>query len=626
MILNNTSLKVIAMIPARYAASRFPGKLMQDLNGKTVIQRTYEAAVSTGLFNDVFVVTDSDIIYNEITSQGGKAIMSKKEHECGSDRIAEAVEHMDVDIVVNVQGDEPFTDKESLKDVLNVFYQDDADKIDLASLMKVIKDNDEITNPNAVKVIVDENNFALYFSRSPIPYPRDQDVDTTYYKHKGIYAFRKEALLDFYKLPMGRLEASEKIECIRYLENGKNIKMVETSATSVEIDTPEDLENAKRILNAKDNVEEPEVAVSNFDTANNPHKNFPMVPRIVFGNGCFDQLPTILNKKRAVGAPFVYLVDDVFKGNDTFINRIKLKGNDVIKYISADYEPKTSQVDVIVTELKEEFQLLPSGIIGIGGGTLLDLAKAVSILLKNPGKAKDYQGWDLVKSPAIYHVGIPTISGTGAEVSRTTVLTGPEKKLGINSDYTPFDQVILDPDLTKTVPKDQWFYTGMDCYIHCIESLNGTYLNAFSQSYGEKAYDLCKEIFLGNLKDEESRAKLMMASWHGGMSIAYSQVGVAHAMSYGMSYVLGTKHGIGNCIVFDKLEDYYPKGVALFKEMKAKHNITLPQGLCKDLTEQQLQTMVDVSLGLTPLWENALGKNWQEVMNEATLKTLFLKM
>lgn len=599
---------------------------MQDLNGKTVIQRTYEAAVSTGLFNDVFVVTDSDIIYNEITSQGGKAIMSKKEHECGSDRIAEAVEHMDVDIVVNVQGDEPFTDKESLKNVLNVFYQDDADKIDLASLMKVIKDNDEITNPNAVKVIVDENNFALYFSRSPIPYPRDQDVDTTYYKHKGIYAFRKEALLDFYKLPMGRLEASEKIECIRYLENGKNIKMVETSATSVEIDTPEDLENAKRILNAKDNVEEPEVAVSNFDTANNPHKNFPMVPRIVFGNGCFDQLPTILNKKRAVGAPFVYLVDDVFKGNDTFINRIKLKGNDVIKYISADYEPKTSQVDVIVTELKEEFQLLPSGIIGIGGGTLLDLAKAVSILLKNPGKAKDYQGWDLVKSPAIYHVGIPTISGTGAEVSRTTVLTGPEKKLGINSDYTPFDQVILDPDLTKTVPKDQWFYTGMDCYIHCIESLNGTYLNAFSQSYGEKAYDLCKEIFLGNLEDEESRAKLMMASWHGGMSIAYSQVGVAHAMSYGMSYVLGTKHGIGNCIVFDKLEDYYPKGVALFKEMKAKHNITLPQGLCKDLTEQQLQTMVDVSLGLTPLWENALGKNWQEVMNEATLKALFLKM
>ena len=161
------------------------------------------------------------------------------------------------------------------------------------------------------------------------------------------------------------------------------------------------------------------------------------------------------------------------------------------------------------------------------------------------------------------------------------MLTGPERKLGINSDYTPFDQVILDPELTKDVPNDQWFYTGMDCYIHCIESLNGTYLNAFSQSYGEKAYDLCKEIFVdNNLTAEESQDKLMMASWHGGMSIAYSQVGVAHAMSYGLSYLLGTKHGIGNCIVFDHLDEYNPEGVALFKEMKVKHNIQLPQGLC----------------------------------------------
>ena len=154
------------------------------------------------------------------------------------------------------------------------------------------------------------------------------------------------------------------------------------------------------------------------------------------------------------------------------------------------------------------------------------------------------------------------------------VLTGPEKKLGINSDFTPFDQVILDPELIKEVPKDQWFYTGMDCYIHCVESLNGTFLNAFSQSYGEKAFTLCKEIFLENtLTDEEANAKLMMASWHGGMSIAYSQVGIAHALSYGLSYVLGTKHGIGNCIVFDKLGEYYPDGVALFKKMKETHGI-----------------------------------------------------
>ena len=171
-------------------------------------------------------------------------------------------------------------------------------------------------------------------------------------------------------------------------------------------------------------------------------------------------------------------------------------------------------------------------------------------MLNNPGEAKDYQGWDLVKNPAIYHVGIPTISGTGAEVSRTTVLTGPEKKLGINSDFTPFDQVILDPALIKNVPKTQWFYTGMDCFIHCVESLNGSYLNAFSQSYGEKAYELCKEVFLSKShKKTQANEKLMMASWHGGMSIAYSQVGIVHAMSYGLSYVLGTKHGIGNCLV-----------------------------------------------------------------------------
>ncbi len=235
------------MIPARYGASRFPAKLMQNLAGKTVILRTYEATVATNLFDDVYVVTDSDIIYNEIVSNGGKAIMSKKEHQSGSDRIAEAVENLDVDIVVNVQGDEPFTERESLSKVLEVFKDDDAKHIDLASLMVEIHDWDEINNPNTVKVIVDQNNFALYFSRSPIPYPRDKNVGARYFKHKGIYAFRKQALIDFYKLPMQFIEATEKIECIRYLEYGKRIKMVETHVEGVEIDTPEDLERAKRL-------------------------------------------------------------------------------------------------------------------------------------------------------------------------------------------------------------------------------------------------------------------------------------------------------------------------------------------------------------------------------------------
>ncbi|UJH69309.1 3-deoxy-manno-octulosonate cytidylyltransferase [Allomuricauda sp. SCSIO 65647] len=235
------------MIPARYQASRFPAKLMQDLEGKPVILRTYEATKKTGLFDEVYVVTDSDIIFELVVNNGGKAIMSKHEHESGSDRIAEAVEELDVDIVVNVQGDEPFIEKESLAKVLAVFKEDVNEEIDLASLMTPIVDWDEISNPNTVKVIVDGRNFALYFSRSPIPYPRDKGANPKYYKHKGIYAFRKRALLDFQRLPMLPLEASEKIEAIRFLEHGKKIKMVETEVTGIEIDTPEDLERARKV-------------------------------------------------------------------------------------------------------------------------------------------------------------------------------------------------------------------------------------------------------------------------------------------------------------------------------------------------------------------------------------------
>ncbi|WP_289045788.1 3-deoxy-manno-octulosonate cytidylyltransferase [uncultured Olleya sp.] len=240
-------MKIIAMIPARYSASRFPGKLMKDLGGKPVITRTYEATVDTKLFDDVVVVTDSDIIYDEINKIGGHVLMSKKEHECGSDRIAEAVQDLDIDIVINVQGDEPFTDAESLKKLIQVFKEDKDQIVDLASLMVNISNWEEIKNPNTVKVIVDQQDFALYFSRSPIPYPRDESVAVKYYKHKGVYAFRKQAILDFYNLPMLTLEASEKIECIRYLEYGKRIKMVETDIEGVEIDTPEDLERAKKL-------------------------------------------------------------------------------------------------------------------------------------------------------------------------------------------------------------------------------------------------------------------------------------------------------------------------------------------------------------------------------------------
>ena len=241
-------MKIIAVIPARYASTRFPAKLMQDLGGKTVILRTYEAAINTQLFDDVFVVTDSDLIFDEIVSNGGKAIRSIKEHESGSDRIAEAVENLDVDIVINVQGDEPFIDADSLAKVIEVFKNDTSKQVDLASLMREIKDENEINNPNNVKVVVDQNGFALYFSRSVIPYPREKNVGVRYMQHIGIYAFRKQALLDFYSLPMKSLEASEKLEQLRYLEFGKRIKMVETAHVGIGIDTPEDLEKARKMI------------------------------------------------------------------------------------------------------------------------------------------------------------------------------------------------------------------------------------------------------------------------------------------------------------------------------------------------------------------------------------------
>jgi len=246
--MKHSNLHVIAMIPARLQATRFPRKLLQDLDGKSVIANTYLNTKATGLFTDVVVVTDSQEIYNDIKGHNGQVIMSQKEHSCGSDRIAEAIENIETDIVVNVQGDEPFTDKESLSKLLKVFYQKDANQIDLASLMTPLNDKEDINNPNYVKVIVNQQNFALYFSRSPIPYQRNQKAKVQYYRHKGIYAFRKQAILDFAKLPMLSLEAAEQIECIRFLEYGKTIKMVETHENSFGIDTPQDLERAKSYL------------------------------------------------------------------------------------------------------------------------------------------------------------------------------------------------------------------------------------------------------------------------------------------------------------------------------------------------------------------------------------------
>ena len=354
------------------------------------------------------------------------------------------------------------------------------------------------------------------------------------------------------------------------------------------------------------------------------YRNFSIVPNIIFGRGAFNQLDDVLAGRRSTAEDYmVFVVDDVFSGKP-LEGRIPLRGHDLLLWVNVDDEPKTSYIDALVSQVKTYRSQTPAGIIGIGGGSAMDIAKAISLMLNNPGSSADYQGWDLIKNPSVYHVAIPTLAGTGAEISRTTILTGPEKKLGINSDYTLYHQIILDPELLAGVPKDQWFYTGMDCYIHDVESLQGTFINEFSKAYGEKSLDLCRQVFLEDHPDKDD--KLMMASYFGGMSIAYSQVGACHALSYGLSYVLGIHHGIGCCIAFDYLDEIYPQGVEEFRQMMAKHTINLPRNLTKDLDQASMEKMVTTALGLVPLWQNCLGPDWQKIMTRERTLGLYRRM
>lgn len=355
------------------------------------------------------------------------------------------------------------------------------------------------------------------------------------------------------------------------------------------------------------------------------HRNFKTVPKMIFGRGAFDQLDDILAAERQKSDDYVvFLVDEVHK-EKPLSEGLPNQPQDLVIWLDITDEPKTTYVDALTQQVQDYGQGKdPVSVIGIGGGSSLDIGKAVALLLTNPGGAASYQGWDLIKNPAIHHVGIPTISGTGAEASRTTVLTGPDKKLGMNSDYTVFDQIVMDPNLITGVEKNQWFYTGMDCYIHNIEALNGTYINEFARAFGEKSLDLCYQVFLEEHPDSDE--KLMMASYMGGQSIAYSQVGACHALSYGLSYVLGYHHGIGNCIVFNVLDEFYPEGVKVFRKMMDKHNIELPSGICQDMSEEDMDKMIQVASGLAPLWENVYGSSWKEKVTPELLRSLYLKM
>lgn len=358
------------------------------------------------------------------------------------------------------------------------------------------------------------------------------------------------------------------------------------------------------------------------------HKNFKGIEKTVFGRGSFNQLGEIVEAQRHQNDQFMlYLVDNYFKGKE-LASRIPAKAGDIVMYIDVDqYEPTTQQIDLIRDSVKTT-RGIPAAAIGIGGGSIMDIAKAVSLMFTNEGSSQLYQGLNLIKKPGIYHIGVPTISGTGAEVSMTAVLTGPEKKLGLKCEWTVFNQVVLDPDLIASVPRNWWFYTGMDTYIHCIESENGTLNNAYSHAYAEQSLKLCREIYLGEKSGQttENDDKLMVASLMGGLSLTYSEVGVCHALSYGLSKILGTRHCYANCLAFNHLEDYYPEGVKEFKTMIAKHKIDLPQGLAKDWTDEQITAMAKVSYNLTHMWAHAIGPDWKDKVTVESIEKLFRRL
>lgn len=358
------------------------------------------------------------------------------------------------------------------------------------------------------------------------------------------------------------------------------------------------------------------------------HKNFKNIDKVTYGRGSFSQLEETIAPVRSLNKGyFVYIVDNYFKGK-SLENKLQNKPEDLIYFIDVDpKEPTTEQID----SLRDTILMskgLPSGVIGIGGGSIMDIAKALSLMLTNEGSSTLYQGLNLIKKPGVYHLGIPTISGTGAEVSMTAVLTGPEKKLGLKCDWTVFNQVILDPELIATVPKDWWFYTGMDTYIHCIESHYGIKNNAFSLAYGNQALQLCREVYLGPKagQNNENNDKLMVASLMGGLSLTYSEVGVCHAVSYGLSKILGTRHCLANCIIFQHLQDIYPVGHGEFMQMLEQHQIELPKGLSKAWDDETITKMANVSINLPFMWHHAFGDNYKEIATLHYIKDLFRRL
>lgn len=366
------------------------------------------------------------------------------------------------------------------------------------------------------------------------------------------------------------------------------------------------------------------------------HRNIKNIPQYVLGDGALGTVADLVALRRVAAqemgraAPAVFLIDEFFEHTKAHaVQQLGISAGDAVRYIPTTEEPTTQGVDALMADLRGAGHVNPCVILGMGGGIVLDTAKAAANLYTNAGTAAEYQGWDLVRNAAVYKIGIPTISGTGAESSRTCVLTNYETglKLGMNSDFTLYDQLVLDPALTATVERDQYFYTGMDSYIHCIESLSGSFRNPIGDALSEEVTQLCRRVFLGgDMMSSDRRELLMTASYLGGCALATSFVGVVHPMSAGLSVVLGIHHCLANCITMTAMDDFYPEATREFRVMVEAQGVQIPKAVCADLTDQQVMEMCKAaSLHEKPL-ANALGPRFREVLSPKRMAALYRQM
>lgn len=353
------------------------------------------------------------------------------------------------------------------------------------------------------------------------------------------------------------------------------------------------------------------------------HKNCRNVVQYIFGKGSSSQLQQVLAPHRSSGNGSAVVVVDHFFKKQEMTARLGMEPKDIYITLDSTNEPYADYINAIMADLRKDLNgKLPCAIVGVGGGCAMDIAKIISVLLTNPGPVEDYQGWDIPKNPAVFKVGMPTISGTGAEGTRTAVLTSKIRKLGINSDFSVYDQIILDPDFMATVPKEQFFWTAMDCYIHDVESLRGSMIDEMSTAFAQKSLELVRDVFLNKM----DHGKLMVASYLGGCAVANSNVGICHPLSYGLSLVLGLHHGIANCIAFDKLGEYYKDEVVEFRQMMKRFNVDIPRNVMKDVTDEQFDRMAEATLKNEKPLTNAFGPDWKKIFSKDKVIALLRQM